>query len=181
MVRRSLLFVVVTGEEKGLLGSRYFAAHPTVDARRMIADLNLDMFLPIYPMRLLTVYGLGESDLGSDVRKVAASLKVEVQDDPEPAAQHLRAERSVQLHPPRHSGGHDCHRQPEGIAEDATEKAWLTNRYHGPSDDLGQPVDLAAAAAYNHFMMTLATTVANDTARPMWKPESFFKRFVGRG
>jgi Zn-dependent M28 family amino/carboxypeptidase len=54
--RRSLLVVAVTGEEKGLLGSRYFAAHPTVDPERMVADVNVDMFLPLYP-RLLTVYG----------------------------------------------------------------------------------------------------------------------------
>ena len=66
----------------------------------------------------------------------------------------------------------------KGSPEEATEKAWLTNRYHAPSDDLNQPVDLSAAAAYNRFMMTLATTVANDTARPQWKPESFFKRFA---
>ncbi len=178
MLRRSLLFVVVTGEEKGLLGSRYFAAHPTVDAKRMIADLNLDMFLPIYPMRLLTVYGLGESDLGPDVRKVAASMKVEVQDDPAP--QRNIFVRSDQYNFIRRGipavmiqfGSR------KGSPEEATEKAWLTNRYHAPSDDLGQPVDLSAAAAYNRFMMTLATTVANDTARPKWKPESFFKRFA---
>jgi len=179
MLRRSLLFVVVTGEEKGLLGSRYFAAHPTVDARHMIADLNLDMFLPIYPMRLLTVYGLGESDLGSDVRKVAAALKVEVQDDPAPqrnifvrSDQYNFIRRGIPAVMVDIAGR-------TGSAEEATEKTWLTNRYHAPSDDLSQPVDLAAAAAYNRFMMTLATTVANNTARPMWKPESFFKRFAG--
>jgi Zn-dependent M28 family amino/carboxypeptidase len=178
MLRRSLLFVVVTGEEKGLLGSRYFAAHPTVDAKHMIADLNLDMFLPIYSMRLLTVYGLGESDLGSDVRKVAASLKVEVQDDPAP--QRNIFVRSDQYNFIRRGipAVMIAFGSRKGSPEEATEKAWLTNRYHGPSDDLSQPVDLPAAAAYNHFMMTLATTVANDTARPKWKPESFFKRFA---
>jgi Zn-dependent M28 family amino/carboxypeptidase len=177
-LRRSLLFVVVTGEEKGLLGSRYFAAHPTVDAKRMIADLNMDMFLPLYPMRLLTVYGLGESDLGSDVRKVAASLKVEVQDDPAP--QRNVFVRSDQYNFIRRGipavmiafGGR------KGSPEEATEKAWLTNRYHAPSDDLSQPVDLPAAAAYNQFMTTLATMVANENARPQWKPESFFRRFA---
>ena len=74
-MRRSLLLVAVTGEEKGLLGSRYFSAHPTVAPDSMVADLNLDMFLPLYPMRLLTVYGLNESDLGDDVRKVAKAMK----------------------------------------------------------------------------------------------------------
>src|SRR5947209_17142445 len=59
--KRSLLFIAVTGEEKGLLGSRYFAAHPTVDGKQLAADLNMDMFLPLYPLHLLTVYGLNES------------------------------------------------------------------------------------------------------------------------
>ena len=86
MLRRSLLFVVVTGEEKGLLGSRYFAAHPTVDAKHMIADLNMDMFLPIYPMRLLTVYGLGESDLGVGCAQGRGVLKVECRTIPRRSA-----------------------------------------------------------------------------------------------
>jgi Zn-dependent M28 family amino/carboxypeptidase len=178
MLRRSLLFVVVTGEEKGLLGSRYFAAHPTVDAKHMVADLNMDMFLPLYPMRLLTVYGLGESDLGSDVRKVAASLKVDVQDDPAP--QRNVFVRSDQYNFIRRGipAVMIAFGSRKGSPEEATEKAWLTNRYHAPSDDLGQPVDLPAAAAYNQFMTTLATMVANENARPQWKPESFFRRFA---
>ena len=72
-----------------------------------------------------------------------------------------------------------CRRQ-RGACRQVAGGLWTleTNRYHAPSDDLSQPVDLPAAAAYNHFMMTLATTVANNTARPKWKPESFFKRFT---
>jgi Zn-dependent M28 family amino/carboxypeptidase len=176
-LRRSLLFVVVTGEEKGLLGSRYFAAHPTVDSARMIADLNVDMFLPIYPMKVLTVYGLGESDLGADVRKVAASMNVDVQDDPAPKRNVFV--RSDQYNFIRRGipAVMIAFGSRKGSPEEAAEKAWLTGRYHAPSDDLSQPVDLAAAAAYNRFMMTLAAMVANETARPQWKPESFFKRF----
>ena len=62
---RSILFVAVTGEEKGLLGSKYFAMNPTVPAKSMVADINVDMFLPLYPLRILTVYGLDESTLGA--------------------------------------------------------------------------------------------------------------------
>jgi len=51
-------FVFVTAEEKGLLGSKYFAAHPTVDAKSIIADINVDMFLPIVPLKVLRVQGL---------------------------------------------------------------------------------------------------------------------------
>src|SRR5581483_4614708 len=82
--RRSLMFVAVTGEEKGLLGSRYFAAHPPVPATSMVADLNMDMFLPLYPLRVLTVYGINESDLGDAVRQVGRSMNIQVQDDPAP-------------------------------------------------------------------------------------------------
>jgi Zn-dependent M28 family amino/carboxypeptidase len=178
-LKRSVLFVVVTGEEKGLLGSRFFAAHPTVDASRMVADLNIDMFLPLYSMRLLTVYGLGESDLGADVRKVAASMKVDVQDDPAP--QRNVFVRSDQYNFIRHGipAVMIAFGSRKGSPEEAIEKAWLTNRYHAPSDDLSQPVNLTAAAAYNQFMTTLATMVANDAARPRWKSDSFFQRFTG--
>ena len=53
--KRSVLFVFVSGEEKGLLGSRYFAAHPTVPAKSIVADINTDMFLPLIPLKMLTV------------------------------------------------------------------------------------------------------------------------------
>src|SRR5260370_4975759 len=68
--KRSILFLAVTGEEKGLLGSRYFAEHPTVDAKSIVADLNMDMFLPLFALKYLEVQGLGESTLGEDIRAV---------------------------------------------------------------------------------------------------------------
>src|SRR5438445_13624078 len=82
--KRSLLFAAVTGEEIGLLGSRYFAGHPTVALSSLAADLNMYMFLPLYPLHLLTVWGLREPDLGDLARRVSKSLDVEVQDDPRP-------------------------------------------------------------------------------------------------
>ena len=175
--RRSLLFVAVTGEEKGLLGSRYFAAHPTVDPKNMVANLNMDMFLPLYPLRLLTVYGLNESDLGDDMRHVATSMKVELQDDPAP--QRDVFVRSDQYNFIRHGipAVMAAFGNKKGSEEERIEKAWLKNRYHAPSDDLSQPIDLQAAADYNRFMLMLAETVANNTARPQWKAESFFRRF----
>src|SRR5260370_24141769 len=82
--RRSVLLVAVTAEEKGLLGSRYFVSHPTVKAEDIVADLNVDMFLPLFPLRILTAVGAEESDLGDRLRAVAAPLGVKVQNDPEP-------------------------------------------------------------------------------------------------
>jgi hypothetical protein len=65
-----------------------------------------------------------------------------------------------------------------GSKEEQIAKTWLTNRYHAPSDDLNQPVDVKAAGQYNRLMMTLAEAVANNPARPKWKADSFFRRFA---
>jgi hypothetical protein len=176
--KRSLLFIAVTGEEKGLLGSRYFAAHPTVDGRQLAADLNMDMFLPLYPLHLLTVWGLNESDLGDLARRVSKSLDVEVQDDPEP-------QRNVFIRSDQYSFIRRgvpslmmAFGNRKGSKEEEMAKQWLTNRYHAPSDDLNQPVDKQAAGQYNRLMMTLAEAVANHPQRPRWKPGSFFRRFA---
>jgi len=176
--KRSLLFVAVTGEEKGLLGSRYFAAHPTVDAKSLVADLNMDMFLPLYPLHLLTVWGLNESDLGDLARRVSKSLDVEVQDDPQP-------QRNVFIRSDQYSFIRKgvpslmmAFGSVKGSKEEEIGKQWLTNRYHAPSDDLNQPVDKKAAGQYNRLMMTLAEAVANRPARPKWKADSFFRRFA---
>ena len=82
--KRSVLFVAVTGEEKGLLGSRYYSLNPTVPKADIVANINMDMFLPLYPLKSLTVFGLDESDLGDDVDAVAQEMGVTTQPDPEP-------------------------------------------------------------------------------------------------
>jgi Zn-dependent M28 family amino/carboxypeptidase len=177
-MKRSLLFVVVTGEEKGLLGSRYFAAHPTVPGRSMIADLNNDMFLPLYPLHLATVYGLDESDLGDAVRHAATALDVKVQADPQPQRNvFIRSDQYNFIRIGVPSVMLEFGFQP-GSKEEEIQKAWLANRYHAPSDDLNQPVDLEGAARYNRLMLALAEAVANAPARPQWKAESFFRRFA---
>ena len=176
-LKRSLLFVAVTGEEKGLQGSRYFAAHPTVDVKSLVADLNLDMFLPLYPLRLVTAYGLKESDLGDTVRQVAQQMRLEVQDDPAP--QRDIFVRSDQYNFIRHGIPAvmiDIGNK-KGSREEKIEQEWLRVRYHAPSDDLKQPIDRQAAADFNRFALKLAETIANTAARPQWKRDSFFRRF----
>jgi Zn-dependent M28 family amino/carboxypeptidase len=174
--KRSLLFLFVTAEEKGLLGSRYFTDHPTVKADSMAANINIDMFLPIVPLKVLTVYGLAESDLGEQVRQVAQSVGVPVQPDPEP--QRNSFIRSDQYNFIRH--GIPALSMKVGFEPGSPEqkifKDWLTQRYHAPSDDLNQPVDLPAAGKYEEIIRGLMLRVADDGARPQWKPDSFFKR-----
>ena len=83
-LKRSLLFAVVCAEEKGLLGSRYYAARPTIPRNQIVADLNTDMFLPIVPLNYLVVYGGDESTLGKDIQEVAAPLDIHIIQDPQP-------------------------------------------------------------------------------------------------
>jgi Zn-dependent M28 family amino/carboxypeptidase len=177
-LKRSLLFVFVTGEEKGLLGSRYFTTHPTVKPGSMIANINIDMFLPIVPLKVLTVYGLAESDMGDLVRDVAQSLGVQVQPDPEP--QRNAFIRSDQYNFIRHGVPALAMKVgfEKGSPQQAIFKDWLTQRYHAPSDDLDQPVDLAAAGKYEDIIHELMVRLADSAGRPQWKQDSFFRRYA---
>jgi Zn-dependent M28 family amino/carboxypeptidase len=177
-LRRSILLVLVTGEEKGLLGSKYFAAHPTVPRESIVADVNVDMFLPIVPLKLLTVFGLDESDLGDRAREAAQQLGIKVQADPEPLRNVFV--RSDQYSFIRHgipSIMLSVAPQPD-TPEQKIFKDWLTQRYHAPSDDINQPVDLASAAKYEEIVRALLINIANDDHRPEWKPDSFFRRYA---
>jgi hypothetical protein len=179
-MKRSVMFVAVAAEEKGLLGSRYFAARPTVPFAKIVANINLDMFLPLFPLKVIEVQGLAESSLGESVRAAAKSLGVDVQTDREPAQN--RFIRSDQYSFIRRGipalafkFGYEF-----GSADETTRLNWVRDRYHQPSDDLTQPVDLEAAGKFNRVIMTLLQRVADDAARPTWNAESFFKRFATR-
>jgi Zn-dependent M28 family amino/carboxypeptidase len=177
-LRRSVLFVAVTGEEKGLLGSRFFAQCPTVDPRKIVTDINIDMILPLYPLKKLTMFGSDESDLGEDAAAVAKSSGVLPRPDPVP-------ERNVFIRSDQYSFirrgipslmvtvGFD-----KGSPEEEIVGRWLTERYHSPSDDVKQPVDKKAAGEFDILVAKLLERVANRESRPRWKDTSFFKRFA---
>jgi Zn-dependent M28 family amino/carboxypeptidase len=176
--KRSVVFVAVTAEEKGLLGSRYFALHPTVAKDGIVANINMDMFLPLFPLKTLMVLGLDESDLGDDVRAVTTAMNVGVQADPEP--QRNRFIRSDQYSFIREGVpalamkvGYE-----EGSPEAKIAADWTRERYHAPSDDLEQPIDRGAAFDFTKMVGELCVRVANRETRPQWKEASFFKRFA---
>jgi Zn-dependent M28 family amino/carboxypeptidase len=160
------------------VGSRYFAGHPTVPAKSIVADLNTDMFLQIIPLNNLTVYGLEESTLGDDIRAVAAGMDINVLPDAQPDRNiFIRSDQYNFIRVGVPSIMNAFAARP-GTEEEKAMKAWLTNRYHAPSDDTNQPVDLVAAARFNRMLLALTERVANADARPQWKETSFFKRFA---
>ena len=175
--KRSMLFVIFTGEEKGLLGSRYFAGRPTVVETALVADLNMDMFMPLFPLKKLHVQGLQESTLADDARAVGADHHIEIAVDPEPDRNSfIRTDQYsfVQAGVPSLAMKFGW---TAGSPEYKTWRQWLSQRYHSTEDNLSQPVDRAAAAQFNSFLGDLARRVADNPGRPHYLATSFFHRF----
>jgi hypothetical protein len=172
--KRSVIFLGLTGEEEGELGSQYFARFPTVPRSNIIADLNMDMYLPIFPLHFLEVQGLGESTLGNDARAAAQLNDIEVQFDKQP--DENRFIRSDQASFVKYGipGLAFKFGWLPGSPEEKLFNEWIKNRYHRPSDDLAQPIDREAAVHFDRVLFTLAERVANGPKRPTWYPESFF-------
>lgn len=177
-LERGVLVVLVTGEEKGLQGSRYFARKPTVPRNQLIADCNMDMFLPIHKLEALTILGVDESTLGDMARATAATFGLPVYPDPIP--EQNRFTRSDQYSFIREGTPALAFKfgYKPGSAEEQMQADWLKNRYHAVSDDLAQPVDREAAARFTEYLAALVERTANAPRRPAWKPGSFFRRFA---
>ena len=177
--KRSLVFTAVTAEEMGLLGSRAYVARAKAEKLNIVANLNSDMFLPLYPMKNLTVFGLEESELADDARAVAKALGVEVQTDPQP--QRNRFIRSDQYSFIRAGIPALATKNGtvKGTPEAEIESKWQTERYHGVTDDLAQPVDIPAIGVYAELCKRLAVRVANRDQAPKWYDSSVFSK-IGR-
>jgi hypothetical protein len=172
--KRSILFAAFTGEEKGLLGSHWFADHPTVPAEQLAADVNLDQLRPLFPLNILTAEALTDTTLGETARIVAKPLHIEIRADAEPERNLLRRADQypfLTIHVPAISFifGYDPNTEAE-----RRYREWYQIRYHRPQDDITQPVDFAAAAKFNTFFYRLVETVADAPMRPAIYPTSAF-------
>lgn len=176
--KRSILFAIVTAEEKGLLGARYFAQRPTVPKASLVADLNFDMALPIFPLTSVTPVGYDQSSLGQDAAAVSAAMQLPITPDPFP-------DRNVFIRSDQYAFIREGipalffkYGFKAGTPEAETEKAWRANIYHSPADDLDQPVMPAESAKLNAYVTAVTLRVANAAKRPTWNADSFFKRFA---
>ncbi|MDO7837063.1 M28 family metallopeptidase [Sphingobium sp. HBC34] len=176
--KRSILFAFVTAEEKGLLGARYFARRPTVPQASIVADLNFDMALPIFPLTSVTPIGYDQSSLGQDAAAVSTAMGLPITPDPFP-------DRNVFIRSDQYAFIREGipalffkYGFKAGTPEAKMEKAWRANLYHSPFDDLNQPVLPAESAKLNDYVTAVALRVANSAARPRWNDDSFFKRFA---
>jgi Zn-dependent M28 family amino/carboxypeptidase len=169
-----VLFVAVTAEEKGLLGSRYFANHPTVPARSIVANLNTDMFMPIIPFKMVMVNGLEESNLADDAQRAGTKTGVPVVTDPEPEENRfVRSDQYSFI-----AKGIPALSFKVGFARDTPEHQavieFRRRRYHMPDDEVTEHVDLNTAAGFTNFYMYAVQEVANRATRPAWNSSSVF-------
>jgi Zn-dependent M28 family amino/carboxypeptidase len=180
--RRSVLFLAVTGEETGLLGSDYFAEHPTVPIERIVATVNLDALALLYPLRELVAFGADHSTLDSTVARVAQRLGIVLAPDPFPqevffvrSDQYSFVRRGVPSLFPFMGLRSDS-----GVDAPARFREWFATRYHTPQDDLGQPLDFESGARQAQLDFLVGLEIANADERPAWKEGDFFERTFGR-
>jgi Zn-dependent M28 family amino/carboxypeptidase len=179
--RRSILFVALTAEEKGLIGSSYFADHPGLPAGgSLVADINLDMPILTFAMEDIVVLGGERSSLGATYAAAAAAEGLKVVPDPAPEEMFfIRSDHYsfVQAGVPAVS----VDSGPGGPGA-AAQRDFLANHYHKPSDDLALPIDWAAAAKFTRVNYAAVRTLADSDARPAWVKGDFFGvQFGGHG
>ncbi|TDQ18893.1 Zn-dependent M28 family amino/carboxypeptidase [Algoriphagus boseongensis] len=176
--KRPIIFAIVTGEEKGLLGSRYLVQNLPVAKESIAANINLDQLRPIFPLDLMTVHALDETTLGDDAAAVAASMQIRVQNDPEPSRNLIRRSDHWNFIQAGIPAINFVFGYEPGSESEKIYRQWYREGYHTPKDDLKQKIDWEAAAKFNTFFYGLVERVANSEIAPAWKPGSTLKPSV---
>ncbi len=181
--RRSVLFLFVTAEERGLLGSDYFARHPTVPREGIVADLALDMPFLFHPLLDIVPYGAQHSTLSTPVTRAAERLGIAIGEDPIPEqvlfirSDHFSFVRQGVPSLFIKSGFKSGDPALDGSAMNA---AYRRDVYHKPNDDMSQAFDFEAGAAHARINFLTGWQVAQDPVRPSWNSGDFFGRLFGQ-
>lgn len=181
--RRSVLFLAVTAEERGLLGSDYFAAHPPAGLGRIVANVNLDMPLFLHPIADVVAFGAEHSTLEGVVAKAAAQAGFTVSPDPYP--QEVVFVRSDQYSFVKRGvpavflvtgfGSRD-----PGVDGSEANRVFREEHYHQPSDETSLPVDWPSAVRFLRANVLLAQAIADAPEPPAWKEGDFFGETFGK-
>ena len=178
--KRSVLLVIVTGEELGLLGSSYFAHKPTVPLKSLVADVNTDMPTIIAPLLSVTALGAEHSSLANEVDWAAKILDLGVEPDPEP--KEARFTRSDQYSfvsmgiPALHIKYGN--RTPDG-KNNLNEKValWRAQYYHKPQDDINGIFDFEAGKKYAQLNFLIGYKIAQSPNKPVWNKGDIFEKY----
>ncbi|MEO7217011.1 MAG: M28 family peptidase [Gemmatimonadaceae bacterium] len=177
--KRSRMFVFVTAEESGLLGSQYFGEHPPVPARDIIADLNIDEANPDGPVRDLLVMGDTKSSLGPELAAMLKPDSIRLSPDAHPEAgsfyrsDHFSLAR-VGIPSVTIGAGTDFVGKPAGWGK-AHDEDFVTNRYHQPSDEFNPQWPLTGTAQLADIGYRFGVQLANGSTIPIWNPDAEFR------
>jgi hypothetical protein len=182
--RRSLLFLAVTGEEEGLLGSDYYAHNPTVPITQIVADINMDEVSFLYDFKDIVPLGGEHSSLGPVAEDVARHMGLQVSPDPMPEEVYfIRSDQYsfILKGIPALYIGEGL--QPVDPKRDGKRMQldWESQRYHLPSDDMNQPLDFNATVKCTRVDLAVGYEIAQQTERPHWNAGDFFEKFVKPG
>lgn len=181
--RRSVLFVFVTGEELGLLGSDYFAHYPTVPRKAIVANVNMDGAPgEFYAMKDIVPLGSEHSTLGEEVVAAGKALGYDVSPDPMPEENNfIRSDQYsfVLLGVPAVDVTDGIHPVDSSIDGLGLQKKWLVTRYHTPLDNIDQPIDFDSMAKGAVLNLLIGYRVAQKDAAPQWNQGDFFGTTFG--
>ena len=177
--RRSILFLAVTAEEQGLLGSEYYSEHPLYPLADTAADINMDVMNALGPTRDIIQIGRGSSTLDAVVDAAAQELGRTVKPDLEPEkgfffrSDHFNfVRKGVPAFDPE--GGVDYIGRPEGWGLHERQR-YTREDYHKPSDVIKPDWDLSGAVSDMQLYFLVGYRVANAKKMPAWKPGAEFK------
>lgn len=181
--KRSVLFLAVTGEERGLLGADYYAENPTVPRAAIVANVNMDMPVALAPLADFVAFGAEHSTLGPIAARAARAEGYLLSPDPHP--EEVVFVRSDQYPFVRHgipalflSAG-TTSRAP-GVDGAQLEEDFRRNRYHMPGDDAQQPIHYPSLAGLARVNVRIVREIAGSRARPAWNAGDFFGATYGR-
>ncbi len=177
--KRSILFLSVTAEEQGLLGSQYYAEHPIYPLNKTLADINMDILNTVGPTTDLTVIGLGASDLDDYATAAAAEQGRKLRPDAEPEkgfyyrSDHFNfAKQGVPAF--YFESGVDIANKPAGYGMQKRDE-YTTTRYHKPQDEIQPDWDLTGAVEDLKLALTIGYRIAEAQKFPEWRPGNEFR------
>jgi Zn-dependent M28 family amino/carboxypeptidase len=175
--KRSVLFVALTAEERGLLGSDVFARRPTVPKGALVADINMDMPVALGPVADWVAFGAEHSTLGPVAARAAKAEGYALSPDPMPeeivfvrSDQYMFVRQGV----PSIFMSAGTHSRDPAIDVKARAEGFLHEHYHMPSDDTSLPIHYPSLAGLARVNARIVREVADAPQRPAWNPGDFF-------
>ncbi|KFZ31465.1 peptidase M28 [Pseudidiomarina salinarum] len=175
--KRSILFLAVTAEERGLLGADYYAHHPTVPINQIVANVNLDMPVLLYDFADVVAFGSTHSTLGDTVADAAGKFDIKLSADPMPEqAIFTRSDHYAFVK----KGVPAVFLMTGFTAKDDDKNGaeiwgeFFEKHYHRPSDSPDLPINYDAGVVFTNINFAIGQQIANTDERPRWLPDSFF-------